>query len=130
MKTFKNQFEFYRLPEDQRVALIGSFFKVEGKEDIYFVFQLENENTNYGVKQGAVCVSGIMYYDEKRNWFRVNAFSPDDLDMDFDFVGLQDLRYLRRKVLGFMLGAKKQDTSYKKILQDLQERFPMGERTS
>jgi hypothetical protein len=130
MKTFTNKYDFYRLSEDQREALIGSFFKEEGKEDVYFVFQLENEDTNYGVKQGVVRVSGIMYYDEKRNWFRVGVFSPDDLDMDFDFVGLQDLRYLRRKVLGFMLGAKKQDTSYKKVFQDLQERFPMGERTS
>jgi hypothetical protein len=130
MKTFKNQYDFYRLPEDQRAALLGSFFKVEGKEDFYFVFDLEDENTNYGVKQGVVRVSAIMSYDHKKNWFRVNVFSPDDLDMDFDFVGLQDLRHLRRRVLGFMLGVKKQDTSYKNVFAALQERFPMGERTS
>ncbi len=126
-------YDFYNLSEPERIALIGKCFKTKeeaGKyESTYFPIDLENEWINYGKKQGAIRVSAIMPFinktKEKDTWFRVGVFSPDDLDMDLDFMGAQ-YEPLREKILDFLHNMEKQNLDYELILQIIQLEFKAG----
>lgn len=119
MKMFKRDYDFYQLPEDERKALIGSCFKVEGFEHLYYPIGLF-EDFNYGIDQGVIFVSPIMKYNSEK-WFRVGVFSPDDLDMDLDFNASET--HKRQEIISHLNKIKKIDVTYRGVLEEIQKLF-------
>ncbi len=128
MIEFKNIYEFYKLTRKARRKLLGSILvEKDNPSVLYFVLDLENECFNYGSKEGLIRFSPIITYKEKK-WFRISAFSPDDLDIDLDFndqeIYLYDqiLKYVKTEI-------KKKDVTYEDFLLDIQTKFGAGKRT-
>jgi len=117
----KTAYDFYRLPENERIALIGTEFKVQDKYDKgeYFVIGLTEEGgwQNYGRQQGLIWLSLPMNYKGK-TWFRVAAFSPDDLDMDLDFD--DPAPDLRDKICNLLREMPKDNVTYREVLEFIQ----------
>jgi hypothetical protein len=143
MKTFKSIYEFYDLPDDERMTWIGTPFmeepkihkgawgkKLYQKPTIYFPIGLRDEWVNYGKTPGLIFVTEIMqaagkptdkgYHPE---WFRVGIATPDDGDMDLDFERPMDLETLRTETLKFLTEAPYgpwSGTDYREVLDLLQ----------
>ena len=118
--------EFYELPEEQRIALIGSML-VENRTGypvIYFPVGLDDETYNYNVAQGLISVHPVHIDRKDGAWFKVGAFSPDDLDIDLEFTG-QEVE-LHDQVVQFMRTLHKHDVSYRGVLKTIQRHFEAG----
>ena len=118
--------EFYELPEEQRIALIGSVLvEQNGPYTVmYFPIGLDDANSNYGKAQGLVTVHSVYIDRENGAWFKVGAFSPDDLDIDLEFTGTECDLY--PQVVQFMKEFHKHDVSYYGVLRAVQRRFNAG----
>jgi hypothetical protein len=122
MTTFKSEYDFYDLSEDARKALIGKSYKCTGRNDFYFPIELIDEGENYGIKQGVIFVTPIMKFGkERKKWFRVGAFSPDDLDMDLDF-GAEDT-HKRQEIITYLKKMNKINVTYESVLKEIQQHF-------
>lgn len=123
MKKLQSAFDFYDLPEEDRIKMIGSYFGVSsgkrgrvGTNDwVYFPIGLSKEQFNYGVKQGLIGVS------PKKN-FKIFAESPDDLDLSLEF----DNAIMRQEIIGYIKKIKKHNVTYKEVLEKVQEQFTDG----
>jgi hypothetical protein len=118
--------EFYDLPEEQRIALIGSVLvEQNGPYTVmYFPIGLDDANSNYGKAQGLITVHSVYIDRENGAWFKAGAFSPDDLDIDLEFHGTEC--DLHDQVVQFMKEFHKHDTSYYGVLRAIQRRFNAG----
>ena len=118
--------EFYYLDEEQRIALIGSVLTRKNGDYtvLYFPIGLDDENSNYGVAQGLLSVHPIYIDREHGAWFKVGAFSPDDLDIDLEFHGAEC--DLHDQVVEFIKQFHKYDVSYRGVLKAIQRRFKAG----
>jgi hypothetical protein len=122
MKTLilKSVYTFYALPEDQRIAMIGKWFKEEGGKSLHFPLGLTVDEFNYGIQQGLVFVSSVMDFGGKK-WFRVGVISPDDLDMDLDFG--EDHCKLHNKVVQYVKTMPKQCQNIMYLTEGFCNRF-------
>ncbi len=140
---FDSPYEFYKLPEEERVKLIGRIYKerqwvLKGKkkqvtytdkvrDNLYIPIGLHPDEFNYGIQQGVLRVSPILK-DNNGKWWRISAFSPDDLDCDLDFS--QEYTGLRQDVIDFVRGPMhKFNRRYKEVLKQIQKHFKAGELT-
>ncbi len=144
MKIFKRSYDFYDLPEEERKAMVGESFMVNGpygssspyehrgfviQPDIYFPIQLSEhgQHLNYGTRQGVLNVIGIRPFYEKSSqypntWFRVACFSPDDLDLDLNFEN-SPTEELRNKVIDLIREMPKDEVEYRECLEFIQSYF-------
>lgn len=133
-RTFDNIYHFYKLSDDEAKSLIGQ--AVYEKDEMYFPIGLQNEWENYGKKTGLIYVSQIFEWHGKpanqpelRNvklnlWFKLGAFSPDDLDIDLQFMN--DEVDHRDKIIEFMYTMPWYDTSYHEVFTIIQNEFKAG----
>jgi len=128
MKTFRSAYDFYKLPEQKRIELIGHVFKEGEAGAIYFPILLSGGEFNYGVQQGLIRVSQLLHTGTNGDWFRVSAFSPDDLDRDLDFDNPP--YWLHRAVVKYVEQMNKRGRTYCDFLAEIQAHFGLGERTS
>lgn len=139
--VFNSPYEFYALPEPERIKLIGRVFKervfvVKGKgkklvytdqvrDTLYFPIGLAPDAFNYGIQQGVIFVNPVQNHREAGKWFRVGAFSPDDLDVDLNF-GAEHI-HLRQDIIAFIRGPMhKQNRHYKEVMEQIRDHFKAG----
>jgi len=147
MKTFKTIYEFYDLPDDERMALIGTHFqeapfarpqydkkKLYQPPTIYFPIGLSDPWENYGVSPGLISVGEVnpIFQKEQFHHFLVQVASPDDLDMGLLF---EEPKYnpveIRKKTLEFLISEPYgpwTGTSYREFFELLQEHLETKER--
>jgi hypothetical protein len=128
MREFYSVYDFYRLPEGERIALVGSHFVVRPGKTVYFPVRLAEGEFNYGVQQGLVFVTPVLTSLDCGKWFRVGVESPDDLDIDLDFGAADTWR--RQEVIDFLKTTNKVDVTYRGLLARVRDRFDAGEFTS
>lgn len=94
MKTFNNIYDYYKLSEEERFNLLETYC-VEG-DYIYFPIWLSEIGARQNYRQ-AFALLGLLKptpirYEPKKGevWFKVYAFSPDDLDLDLEFYNEPD----------------------------------------
>lgn len=134
-RSFDDIYDFYKLTDDEANSLIGQ--AVYEKDKMYFPVGLQNEWENYGKKTGLIIVGEIFHWhgsswcptpeinNQKINlWFKLGAFSPDDLDIDLQFMN--DEVSLRDKIIEFMYTMPWYDTSYHEIFTIIQNEFNAG----
>lgn len=121
----KNADAFYDMDEKERRRLIGEELFVEDEKGTrYFPVLLSHGEFNYGKREGLIRVSEILNHPKTYpKWFRVSAFSPDDLDIDLDF----EETHLRADILDYIRAANKKDVTYKGFLGNIQEHFKAGQ---
>lgn len=130
MRSFKSPYEFYKLPEEERRALIGEPFVAEERPfSLYFPFEVDVPENNYNAAQGLIWVS-MMLMSKEGAWFRVAAFSPDDIDMDLDFTGAAATVEMHQRVCDFLRTLPRFPLSYEGILKAVQLHCGAGVRTS
>jgi len=149
---FNSPYEFYELPEEERIKLIGRIYKArnwrvkKGKKEltytdvqptIYIPIGLHPEEFNYGIQQGVLCIPEVREIpgnESHDKWFKVGAFSPDDLDRDLEFT-LEDIKntdslginHLRQEIIEFIKGPMhKVNRRYKEVLEQIQKHFNAG----
>lgn len=151
MITFDNIYKFYDLPEEDRAKLVGQkiqqveSFKFKRKLKsvrIFYVVDLDNEWTNYGSKQGLIGLLQplVMRLSQKEltkyikgtgdpYWFKLYAFSPDDLDLALHFDAPKNTKEVFNRVEKFMDEHCSLffNMSYKEILKFAQKELGMGE---
>ncbi len=121
---FDNVYDFYKMPEDERKALIGRVFKEHNT--LYFPVQLAEGEFNYGIQQGLIHVSPIWkHYKTHEKHFKIGVTSPDDLDIDLNF-GPEHV-HLRQEIILFLKGMAKKSVTYKGILLKIRDHFKAGE---
>lgn len=128
---FKSPYDFYDLSEGNRIRLIGEEITLKKqRQSRYFPIQLIGDAIwrNYNRAQGLIYVSPILTHGDIGPWMRVAAFSPDDLDMDLDFLNANEK--LRAKILRHIRKMPKDRWSYEGFLEAVQKEFPTGMRTS
>jgi hypothetical protein len=132
MIQFNSPYDFYNLPEVKRIDLIGDIFRLAKRSGVYIPIHLVDADSNYGIAQGVLYVSEIYKIplkhqapNEGKMWFKVGAFSPDDLDMDLEFFDKPE--WFRKNVITFLLGRAKIPTSYRQRLKEVQQEFETGE---
>lgn len=136
MLKLQSQYDFYKMPEEERIALVGRCFTSERTrhDTLYFPVQLAHGEFNYGKQQGLILVTSIMRvtprYQKRKNekWFRVAACSPDDLDRALDFS--HEHCHLRQDVIDFLKKTNKKDVTYQGILNRIRLHFKAGKITS
>lgn len=114
IKQIKDPYtEFYDLPEKDRIALIGTILEEQYGGRLYFPIGLAYDEFNYEQNQGLIFVNKPCM-DDYGVWFRVGAFSPDDLDKDLDFFGNEVDYY--DQVVTFLKRMHKFDVTYYGVL--------------
>jgi hypothetical protein len=131
--TLATPYAFYRMPEKKRIEMIGSHFYVTGRDDsVYFPIGLSG-CFNYGIDQGLLSVPRICTVPgatdsagkpAKRNWFKVGAFSPDDLDLDLEFE--HDQCWMRQDVIAYIARMHKRGVTYLSCLEEIRDHFKAG----
>jgi hypothetical protein len=132
MTVLNSPYDFYNLPEFKRFELIGSSFTLAKRGGVYIPIDLVDKDSNYGVAQGVLYVPDIYKIplkhrlrNEGKTWFKVGAFSPDDLDIDLEFFDKKE--GLRKSIITFLLRRARVPTSYKQRLKEVQQEFETGE---
>lgn len=134
LKSFNSPYDFYNLPESEKKYLFGKPFKVKDSDQIYFPVDLHPDEFNYGEQQGLIFVTQVFAKNDLyTNWFRIAAFSPDDLDIDLDFSSdnksLSEL--WRQQAIEFLSNpVNLQNIFYTNVLRSIQKLTGAGERTS
>ena len=100
-----NPYDFYKLSEKERLALVGTHWEFEGRE--YFPCWLPDETFNYNVPQGLIMVLSLL----DSGCLRICAKSPDDLDMELDIEGAN-----RDAIIQFLASQTLIGSSYMEIL--------------
>jgi len=132
-KTLATPYTFYGMSEKDRVAMIGTCFYVRDRgNSVYFPVGLSG-CFNYGVDQGLLSIPEIRAVPgatdsagkpAKRNWFKVGAFSPDDLDLDLEFA--HDECWLRQDVIAYVAKMNKRGVTYLSVLEQIRDHFKAG----
>lgn len=146
---FNSAYDFYKLEETERIALIGRTIKERmwrlkhGKvvytdairPGLYFPIGLHPSEFNYGIQQGLLYVTDVLKMPavqgdtQRKKWFRVAAFSPDDLDIDLDFDDTET--HLRQEIIQFIRGPMhKRNRRYREIMEQIKKHFSAGTITS
>ena len=110
---FERADEFYDLPEEDRIAMIGQMF-TDSLHGSYFVIGLHNKEFNYGIQQGLIYISPILKYNGKK-WWRLAAHSPDDMDISLDFN--ESEIHLRQEIIAYLKTIKPKKQGLKWILR-------------
>lgn len=129
MRKFKNPYEFYRLPRRDRKHLIDQCFEtIDSPGSLYFPIGLTKEGMmyNYGKYEGILSLPRFWVTTPKfprkyKTWFKVGAFSPDDYDLDLEWMD-EDWNY-REKVIKYIKAMNKRDVTYEGILTEIQSKF-------
>lgn len=132
MRQFNSPFDFYKLVQKDRKHLIDQcFVEKKGKHSngdvLYFPIGLTKEGSyhNYNRRQGVISVHPIRVstFGETKGqkWFKVSAFSPDDFDLDLEWLDPSD--ELRDKIIAFIKGANKREITYQSFLEKIQSLF-------
>lgn len=132
IEFYPSIYKFYELPEEKRIKLVGQAVKEYSKRNnptIYYVVGLKPDCFNYGIQQGLVSLlmPTQLYCSEKTkaylrkhhhdlNWFKIGAFSPDDLDLDLEFNNVIT-KYEKVKKVMDTWAPTFFNTSYKEILE-------------
>jgi hypothetical protein len=122
------------MTEDGRKKLVGSSFRCPPRTGVYFPLQLSG-CFNYGVDQGLLLVlpvTQVRYppqFDSHGNpttryWFKVGAFSPDDLDLDLEFD--HDECRLHADVVRYVETMRKWGVTYRGVLEEIRGYFRAG----
>ncbi len=129
MTTFNNEYDYYKLTDQERANLVGYTFQVKGEQEqsLYFPVKLTEEEgfVNYNHRYGALVLTPVLK-SKQGNWFRLGVFSPDDMDLDLDFN--QDELNLRNNVINILkqLIDKDQEYTYREILEFVQITLAAG----
>lgn len=118
MKILNHVDKFYDLTEEERIELVGTVFKAEGKDTLYFPLQLAEGEFNYGIRQGIIFLTSVSKY---KTW-GIGVYSPDDLDMDLCFDDVS----IRQDVIEYVKSINKNNVTYRGILKKIQKRFNTG----
>jgi hypothetical protein len=135
MREFARDYDFYELPEDERQAMVGDCFvdlSEKGEKGapprFYFPIGLSEQGSwnNYGRRQGVLCVSPLWpkrVWEKGKSkvagrWFKVYAFSPDDLDLSLSFD--DPTPELRERVLDIVRQMPKDEVEYLECLEFIQ----------
>jgi hypothetical protein len=154
MRSFESPYDFYKLPQRERKHLIDQCFTVKPNKiliarqkngakmpepELFFPIglTLDGSYSNYNRRQGLLYVMPVRpmspatakayKMETVTHWFRVAAFSPDDLDMDLDWNNPRP--NLREDVIQFIKTMPKREVTYESVLKSIQDNFG-GERTS
>ena len=102
------------------------------RETLYFPVGLSDPWENYGHATGLIFVSPVWPAIPKRGqykgyptWFRCALASPDDGDVDLDFIGEEQIKH-RPAVLEFMSSMPWENTSIREILIMVQDHVKAG----
>jgi hypothetical protein len=120
MRTIVSPYEFYEMPETERISLVGDCLKEERFDTLYFPVCLSSEQFNYGISQGLLFVTPIRKVNDKK-YFKVGVFSPDDLDLDLCFK--HPLTEIRQDVLEYIRKMNKKNVTYGGMLENIQNIF-------
>jgi len=126
MKKFRTPYEFYKLPEAERIAMVNSYFSTEDEPVArYFPISLTENgaNWNYGRHQGLLYLSPIWLLKKQNPWFKVAAFSPDDLDLCLYWEGNNATPAFREKILSWIEEMPKDNIDYQEALEFIQSYF-------
>lgn len=119
-------YDFYALPAKTRKGLVGGYFRTGelGADARYFPVILTDEArwVNYGVRTGVIRVANIPGHGKYKPFVRASAFSPDDLDMDLDFMN--PASDLFERVCRFVLAGPRVQVTYRQILDSIHANFP------
>lgn len=118
--------DFYDLSKPERIEMIGSFFSYNNpiyKNKILFVLGLHENQFNYGIQQGLICISPIRKSNYKKQFY-MSAESPDDLDITLIFNEKET--YLRQEIIAFLRKTKYKDVFYKEFFKNIQKQFNAG----
>jgi hypothetical protein len=140
MVILKRDYDFYEMPEPQQRAMVNDFFVVEEElkrlgEDLvcrYYPVRLTEQESwmNYRARQGILRVSTLWphreyvkgkYVESGKLWFKVGCFSPDDLDLDLEWVGPPE--DLRKKVTELIRDMPKDEVGYMECLEFIQSYY-------
>jgi hypothetical protein len=123
--NIQSAYDFYRMNENDRIKAIDKVFVEDKNKDCFFFpILLDKEAFNYGYQQGLLYLSPMLKNKQGKQWFRVAAFSPDDLDLDLDFENSKP--NLRKKVFDFLMQHKFKDVTYREVLEYIQAEFKSG----
>lgn len=145
-------YEFYKLPEAERKAMVGQPFQeeipVRGRKGqrraklglkskpsttLYFPVDLHPTEFNYGEPQGLIFVTMPTDVPGHPNWFRVGVCSPDDLDKDLDFSteDTEQAQRWRQQAIEFLSDpTNMRGVLYDDVLTFIQTLLNAGTRTS
>lgn len=124
-KVFTNIYDYYDLPEEERFNLLETYCVKDNY--IYFPIWLSEAGACQNYNE-AFALLGLLepytigYGKQKGQiWFKVYAFSPDDLDLDLEFYNEVDkyeliFEYLKNEMP--RIGG-----TYKDFLLELQKKF-------
>ncbi len=121
MIYFPSCYDFYKLPEEERLLLVGSVFKQINRKNLFFPVQLAECEFNYGVQQGLIFITEI-HSLQSGKWWRIGAMSPDDLDMNLDFKETS----IRQDVIEYVKSMRKHNVTYRGVLEEIQKHFKAG----
>jgi hypothetical protein len=144
MQVLELNYDFYKMPEEQRRAMVGDYFVEKaslarlGPElvDRYYPIQLTEQGSwmNYNRRQGVLHLTPIWPYRDyskrgklgitDKKIFRLTCFSPDDLDLALEWIGPPD--GLRAKVIALLDEMPKDEVEYQECLEFIQS-FHGGE---
>ena len=130
MRTLKNRWDFYKLAENERLAMIGVPFMEEGRQALYFPVDLHPDEFNYEAPQGLIFVTEIFPNDGAQNWFRVGVCSPDDIDKDLDFDSPESPQHRAQAIEFLSDPTNLRGVFYDDVLNMIQELVGAGVRTS
>lgn len=132
--SFARPDDFYDLPDDKAKALVGTSFQCDDRPSYTFwVVDLALDEFNYGHPQGLIFIFEPRKEEpDGPHWFRVGAFSPDDLDVDLDFECLtaRKARSQYKKVVACLKSIPKSRVTYRGFMKEVQDQVGAGEITS
>jgi hypothetical protein len=123
MKTFKNIYDFYKLPKRDRMHLIDQCVRSR-HDSLYFPILLTKDEFNYGIQQGLICITNLVIFNKKIH-FNVCAVSPDDLDKQITF-NVSDIdagEKLRKSIFKFIKNQNKRNVTYEEFLLNIKNNF-------
>lgn len=134
MISIANCYDFYKMTEDERIALVGEILvEHRGSERapyniLYFPVWLADTQFNYDKQQGLIAVYPVAYYkghNMPKSVFGIHAISPDDLDCDLNFRDAECALY--DAVVAFLTSMDKVNVTYGGVITAVHEHFHAGE---
>jgi hypothetical protein len=121
MLVLHNIYDFYeKLSQEEREDYVldqAEIIEQDGSR--YFPIMFQDGNSNYGHNVGLLLLLPVY-----NNWFKVGAFSPDDLDVDLVFE--DEDPFLHDEIAEYLRTMPRFWTSYREALADIQAHFLKG----
>lgn len=115
--VMKSPYDFYKLSDDQAKLLVGKNLAIS-ESRTYIPVHLLHKNSNYGKQYGLLIITS------NKDWLKVGAFSPDDLDIDLVWRGKEKLLgNKRKKITRYIQSMNLYSRSYTDILLEIQAKF-------